>query len=594
MGDDNTISEREGPLSAKKEKDTNATLHPPKPLGEDAVETPSRTSSLTPTMTRTVEKQAVKEPLVVNVHDEDTKTDPSQMPNPVSPVGKPNRKVRPTRRGSSQSYTQAPQRISRPDQSPSKKSGEEGDTGAGLSTSAASSHSRSGGLEASSSATLAHLPVSTDNLLHHLHTDPRSSHITLSASAGAGAKVPLASVNPALLAAGGDPTGGKAARNRALSASSRVDKGKEPADGNDSLPSSRSVSKKPSMESRISERRAEEERATRGSSSTPRIGLSRSTSSAITSSPLPAPASEVEYTSTSSDPAQRSGDAFDPANYFNHRARAASSSETRSNGSRGLMSTASTPMEDWPSHDGAHESMGATNEGYVPSMDFQGDLVGGGLAGTPRRGSETEGHDRLFPQNVDRVDISPRTGPGGGRFPDSNVNSGALDLEPDSGLVAVTVSDSTSVKLETLVPGDVADKIEQTDDVNGKQVLLDQAGDPRSGSRPPTSKSSDGPRSGLGFSDIDLSSTDLTSPPPEDATPRSIRVDDQPENEVGGDACVHEFSIMLSEAMRGSVRRPSTDSSGGSVTSSRRSGIIGASGSLDDGMSRLICRGAAD
>lgn len=593
MGDDNTISETEGPLRAEEEKDTNATLHPPKPSGEDAVETPSRTSSLTPTMTRTLDKRAVKEPLVVNVHDEDTKTDSSQTPNAVSPVGKPNRKVRPTRRGSSQSYTQGPQKISRPDQSPSKKLGEEGEDGAGLSTSASSNHSRSGALEASSSATLAHLPVSTDNLLHHLHTDPRSSHITLSATAGAGAKVPLSSVNPALLAAGGDPTGGKAARNRALSASSKLDKGKEPAEGKGSLSSSRSVSKKPSMESGISERRAEEERTGRGSPAN-RVSLSRSTSSAITSSPLPAPASASEHMSTSSDPALPSGDAFDPANYFNHRARAASSSDTRSNGSRGFMSTASTPMEDWPSHDVAHEPMGATNEGYMSSMDFRGDLVGGGLAGTPRRGSETDGHDRLFPSHVDRVDISPRTGPGGGRFPDLDVNPGTLDLEPDSGLVAVTVSDSTSVKLETLVPGDVADKIEQTDDVDGKQVLLGQVGNPRSGTRPPASKSSDGPRSGLGFSDIYLSATDLTSPPPEDATPRPDRVDEQPDNEAGGDACVHEFSTILAEAMRGSARRSSTDSSAGSVTSSKISAIIGSSGSLDDGMSHLTCRGAAE
>ncbi|GHJ89349.1 hypothetical protein NliqN6_5751 [Naganishia liquefaciens] len=571
MGDDHTIGQGEGASRQEEEKEPSAALL--KPLGEDAVETPSRTSSLTPTLTRTS-----KEPLVVNVHDEDT----SQAQNPVSPVGKPNRKVRPTRRGSSQSYTQAPQRISRAEQSPPKKPGEELEDGTGLSTSATSNHSRSGGgLDASCSATLAHLPVSTDNLLHHLHTDPRSSHITLSASASAGAKVPPASVNPALLAAGGDPTGGKAARNRALSVSSKLDKGKETYEGRGSHPTSRSVSKKPSIESRISERRIEEETVAREFSS--RIGLSRSTSSAVTGSPLPA-APPVEHTDMANDLTRSS--AADPAHYFSYRARAASSSETRSNGSRGFLSTASTPMEDWPSHDDVHESIGTTNEGCMPSIDFRGDLVGGGLAGTPRRGSETEAHSHLFPESVDRVDISPRTG-SGARFSDNtDANNAMFDLEPDSGLVAVTVSDSTSVKLETLVPGDVADKIEQTNDVDGKQALLDQVGGTSPGSRRPASvsRSSDEPRGARSFSNLDPSATDLTSPPPEDTPPRrTIRMDDLPEFEAEDNSCVNEFSTMLAEAMRGRARRNSADSSAGeSVTSSRRSAIIGSSGSLHD------------
>lgn len=616
MGDDSTIGERATTPREKREKDGFATLQNRKSLEEDTLETPSRTSSLTPTIARTLERRADREPFVVNVRDEDggtTEIATSQVPIATPPIGKPNRKVRPTRRASAQSYTKAPQGISRMDPSPSKRqSGEDSeDGGTGLSTSATSNHSRSSALDASGSAPLAHLPVSTDNLLHHLHTDPRSSHITLSASAGAGAKVPPATLNPALLAAGGDPSGGKAgARSRALSASTRSDKANGTSDGNASLPASRSVSKKPSLESRISERRAEEEKALRDyglrrSSPGPRIGLSRSTSSTPTANQLdssvstPSPFADLSAASDSSHSAPR--EPYDPVNYFNHRARAASSSDTRSNGSRGFISTTSTPMEDWPSHDVAHDSMGGTNEGHTPSMDFSSDLVGGGLAGTPRRGSEAEPQNQRLPSDADHVEVSPRTGSGsGGGFPRSPKSTlgNVYDSEPDSGLVAVTVSDSTSVKLETLVPGDVADKIQQTDDVKGKQAMLDEVGGTSPASRPPASRSgkrsSDEPRGGLGFSNLDLSEANLASPPPEERTPRPAVDGDHPEFEAEGEVCMNEFSSMLAEAMRGTVggteRRSSTDSSGGgSVTSSRRSAkLIGTAGSLDESGTFLL------
>lgn len=590
MGDD-SIDERDG-LSRKKDKDG---FMKRKSLEEDTTRTPSRTESLTPTMARTLERRDTRDSFVMNVQDEDGATDgTSKQTSIATSSGKPNRKVRPTRTSSTRSFTQAAQAM-RSGKSPTKKlSGDDSEDGAGPSASLSSNHSRSG-LEASGSATLAHLPVSTDNLLHHLHTDPRSSHITLSASASAGSKVPLATLNPALLAAGGDPSGGKAAaRSRAPSTSSRPEKD---ADGQASLPASRSVSKKPSFDTRISERRSEEEKASRDqasrrSSPGPRLGLSRSTSSAVSVNQVDLTASPSAEHNASSDYSQSAlaPDPLESASYFHPRARASSSSDARSNGSRGFRSTASTPMEDWPSHDIAHDSTGGTNEGHPPEAST--DLVGGGLAGTPRRGSEAEPQYRRLPQD-DHVEMSPRTS-GADGISDPKFKRDVYDSEPDSGLVAVTVSDSTAVKLETLVPGEVADKINQTDDPKGKQAMLDQVGGTSSESRPPPSsakRSSDEPRGGLGFSNLDLSAANLATPPSEERIPKPAYEGDHPEFEVEGDVCIDEFSNMLAEAMRGTAgRRASTDSSaGGSVTSSRRGAkLIGTAGSLVDGKYLLL------
>lgn len=575
---------------AKKERDGGPWLTTARnTLEHDGLDTPSRTASLTPTMARNLEKRAAKER---SLGDQESATDKETIPNAQQETGsaKPNRKVRPTRRGSTQSFGQTPHAMSvsqtgRTGPSPIKKASADsaGEGNAGLSTSVSSSHSKSG-LDGNN--TLAHLPVSTDNLLLHLHTDPRSSHITLSASAGAGAKLPPpTTVNPALLRAGG---GG---RSRAASSSSpsKVDKGKAKADamadGFASRSSSRSVSKQPSVDKISEAQKGYTEPELRQSPSTSRLSLNRSFSSAPLVSQGDERASSPSAISDAIDsvgitPSEASAtasspgpDSTDPMGYFDHRPRAASSSMmSRGSNSHDPRSTTTTPGEDWPSHDTTHETV-IGDRGYTrQSSDFRQDLVAGALAGTPRFDADGESH--LSPSAV-RVTL-PRT--------DTD------STEPESGLVAVAVSDSTAVKLETLIPGDLADKIEETEDVTTKQAILEAMREPMYGDQPTSTSAPRAPAAataGLGFVNVDLAEANIPSPTSHGASFNPGTGTDASEtglnNDSAGEACIDEFSNLLAGAMTGTGRRSSTASSTSSSSRSRKGPtLIGTAGTLGD------------
>lgn len=221
-------------------------------------------------------------------------------------------------------------------------------------------------------------------------------------------------------------------------------------------------------------------------------------------------------------------------------------------------------------------------------MDFRQDLVVGGLAGTPRFDPDGESH--LSPSlPAANGAFSPRASRTSLDAPNS-ASSGLVETpaEPESGLVAVTVSDSTAVKLETLVSGDVADKIDQTDDMTRKRAILDVMQEPIAFTASPsdaTSRSS-GPPAGLGFINVDLAEASIPSPPPPGSNRPALPADvtgTNPDNDSTGEACIDEFSNLLSEAMMGSGRRSSTASS--SSSSSRKKGgttLIGTAGSLGD------------
>lgn len=581
---------------------------------EDGADTPSRTASLTPTMARALEKRAVKEQSLANQGSEPER---ETMPIPQqgsTPSVKLNRKVRPTRRRSTQSFGQTSQGVTglpagRSGPSPAKKaSGDDaGEGNAALSTSVSSSHSKAG---MDGNNTLAHLPVSTDNLLMHLHTDPRSSHITLSASASAGAKAPPpVSVNPALLTAGGGSLSSSksGSRSRAASSSSpsKIDKGKGKADatgeGASSRSSSRSVSKRPSADKFSDAQKGYREPDLRESSSTSRLNLNRSFSSrlpvsqpdgnALSPSAISEGVSSVGITpSEASASASSPGpDTATPMGYFDHRPRAASSSMTsRDSNPHDPSSTTTTPGEDWPSHDITQEIPidGRVSQGERRSMDFRQDLVVGGLAGTPR--FDTDGESRLSPSlSAASRAISPRAS----RDATNSATTGLVErpAEPDSGLVSFTVSDSTAVKMETLIPGDVADKIEQTNDVTTKQAILEAIQEPAAVTQPPsdaTSPFSGIPPAGLGFFNVDLAAANMPSPPAPGTTSPPLPADASAtgvDSESTGEACINEFSNLLSEAMMQSGRRSSTASS--TSSSSKKKGgttLIGTAGTLGD------------
>lgn len=607
---DTGIGEKEETDRGKKDTDgVSISAVPYNSLEEDGLDTPSRTASLTPTMARTFEKRAAREKYAVDcesITDRTAETATASQPE-ATPSVKPNRKVRPTRRESTQSFTQAAHpltgmQMGSTGQSPVKKaSGDDaGEGGAGLSTSV-SSNSKSGGTD-----TLAHLPVSTDNLLLHLHTDPRSSHITLSASAGAGAKIPPpAPVNPALLTAGGGgPSGNKSgSRNRASSSSSpsNVDKGKGKVQGATSLPPSRSVSKQPSIERPREAQRGYMEPNVRQPSRDPRPNLPRSFSSRSPISRSPMDSFSPSATSESADfvnatPSDYSGaasspgpDATDTMGYFDHRPRAASSSGTgRSSASQGLRSTVTTPMEDWPSHDApqVNPARNRLSDGEVRSMDFSSDLVVGALAGTPRFDTDFDLHQG--PSTL--AEVSPHTGTDAFDSFDSSP-SVAPDpfAEPVSGLVPVTVSDSTAVKLETLVPGDVADKFDQTNDAGKKQAILGTVDGAtttlKEGTLPTAAGTPQTPKAapaGLGFAHLDLSAAAVPSPSQSTATLPAVESGNDFSSDTPPEACIDEFSTLLAGAMMGTGRRSSSTSSSSSTKQKRGTTLIGTAGTLAD------------
>ncbi|KAJ9101227.1 hypothetical protein QFC21_003446 [Naganishia friedmannii] len=591
MLDGNTMAEEDGDL-AKSAAKSSASI--PKSSTEDeTLSTPSRTASLTPTMLRESKKRAERENRArPTTTDEEGTKDATTAPHSSTvpfPNDKQTRKIRPTRRGSTHSFAQTPHpavgpsssssdstAAARTAQSPMQR-GQPGDSRrghTGLASSTASIQNKMGGADL---GTLSHLPVSTDNLLLHLHTDPRSSHITLSATAVGGAKVlPSAQVNPSLLVAGGSISLGAKSRSRTLSASSKG-KARNPGSPSTSLPGSWLPSReRPGSAPAVASLRPGNSRLDTGQSS------------AIVASPSELPGSDIRDRSAPQEFAKAVASLGKPstrsAKYFGGPYEGGSSSEmsrTTSSHEGSLANAASG--EDWPSHVSPDPT--PFGETFDLGKDSPSDLVSGGLAGTPRPGAGFRSQN----------DINRPTSYSSPLCPDTHTFL-ANDVPvqtPDSGLVAVTLSDSTSVKLETLVPGDMADKIERTEDEGEKRAILQSMAATTAGlineptDTPSLEKSGrnapfSGLASGLGFTNVDLSKANITSTPPEQAGTGSL--EQQATNSPTGSSCINEFSNMLNDAMRFTDRRPSSASSGGSSGPEERKGptLIGTAGSLND------------
>lgn len=466
------------------------------------------------------------------------------------------------------------------------KKGQPGDSrkgNAGLSSSTSSTHGKMGGADL---PTLSHLPVSTDNLLLHLHTDPRSSHITLSSTAAGGAKeVPSAQVNPSLLIAGGSNSLGvkSQSRSRTLSASSKLDKGKERA--------SNAISPSTSLPaSRLSSRERPGSVPSKGSVQPNNNLRNIGQTSDIVASPLAMP----ESTNTRNPPAPQEfaeAVAASAGNSSSRSTRYSGGSEdgttstdmSRTTSSHESSLANATSTEDWPSH--VSPDFASAGQAYGHSGDSPSDLVSGGLAGTPRIGAGFRLQGHTSETTPHSLPLSPLTNT-------FAANDGPAQT-PDSGLVPVTLSDSTAIKLETLVPGDTADKIEQTEDQEEKRAILQSVvantaeliggvQEPSPLKRPQGKAPSSELASGLGFINVDLSAANTTSTPPEQDGTASASLSTV--NEQTDSSCISEFSSMLNEAMRSTSRRLSSTSSAGSIGSAERKGptLIGAAGSLND------------
>jgi hypothetical protein len=601
MLDGNTIAEEDGDLStsAAAEESKGSALIWKSSTEEETLPAPSRTASLTPTMIREFETRTEGENHARPATTDEETTYDSTVPQPsaTSSVSvKQTRKIRPTRRGSTHSFSQTPHSVTAPPnssnstaartgQSPMKK-GQPGDSrkgNAGLSSSTSSTHGKMGGADL---PTLSHLPVSTDNLLLHLHTDPRSSHITLSSTAAGGAKeVPSAQVNPSLLIAGGSNSLGvkSQSRSRTLSASSKLDKGKERA--------SNAISPSTSLPaSRLSSRERPGSVPSKGSVQPNNNLRNIGQTSDIVASPLAMP----ESTNTRNPPAPQEfaeAVAASAGNSSSRSTRYSGGSEdgttstdmSRTTSSHESSLANATSTEDWPSH--VSPDFASAGQAYGHSGDSPSDLVSGGLAGTPRIGAGFRLQGHTSETTPHSLPLSPLTNT-------FAANDGPAQT-PDSGLVPVTLSDSTAIKLETLVPGDTADKIEQTEDQEEKRAILQSVvantaeliggvQEPSPLKRPQGKAPSSELASGLGFINVDLSAANTTSTPPEQDGTASASLSTVIEQTDS--SCISEFSSMLNEAMRSTSRRLSSTSSAGSIGSAERKGptLIGAAGSLND------------
>ncbi|KAJ9118740.1 hypothetical protein QFC22_003961 [Naganishia vaughanmartiniae] len=579
LGDD-TIAEEDGDLAASAAKASKppALVRNPS-IEEESLLAPPRTASLTPTMLREAQKRMAREEnhAIPATPDEETPHNPPAPQPSTASSTKQTRKIRPTRRGSAHSLHQtgpsssSHSNTARTGPSPMKK-GQYGDNrkgNGGLTSSTPSTQGKSGGAELGG---LSHLPVSTDNLLLHLHTDPRSSHITLSSTAAGGAKVlPSAQVNPSLLVAGGSHPTGKS-RSRTLSASAT--KGKEKAINSVSPSTSLPVSRLPSRE-------RDGSASSIGSTKPSNSRLDVALPSTVVASPSEMLESDhiapKEFAEAVASPGKSSTRS---TRYFGNSDEGTSSSEmSRATSSLEGSSANVTPTEDWPSH--VSPASTPVSGTFSRSGDSLSDLIDGGLAGTPK---DSAGFGLPGDTN-DTTSHSSPSSPRTNRFVASNppLAGGTIPAPlqtPDSGLVPVTLSDSTPVKLETLVPGDVADKIEKTENEAEKKAILQSLATTTAGLlsevQQPQSASL-----GLGFTNVDLSSANTTSPPPErDGTGSS---EHPPANEpIDDGSCINEFGNMLNDAMRSTKRRPSSASSTGSVGSGERKGptLIGTAGSL--------------